>query len=340
MREKQRLKVLIVDDSRVYREVLVRGLSSDPDLHIVGTAVDPFDARDKLLELRPDVMICDIQMPKMDGIEFLKRLLPQYSLPVIVVSTVSTAVFDALQAGAVDFVCKPDVQSAFGVEQFLLQLIHKVKIAAQAKVSAAEDLPETKASPSGSFQMGQVIVLGASTGGTEAIASILSRLPAAMPGIVIVQHIPPLFSKMFADRLHVSTGFSVKEAQTGDLVEPGKVLIAPGDRHLRIRKSGTALQVECFEGERVNGHCPSIDVLFDSAAKICGSSAIGVLLTGMGYDGARGLLAMRRKGARTIGQDEPSSTVYGMPKAAYEIGAVEKQTSLERLPHILCSMLK
>ncbi|GIP12025.1 chemotaxis response regulator protein-glutamate methylesterase of group 1 operon [Paenibacillus macerans] len=334
----RKLRVLIVDDSMMYREVLSLVLSSDPNIEIVGKAVDPFDARDQIVSLRPDVMICDVEMPKMNGIDFIRRLLPQYALPVIVVSTISDAVFEAMNAGAVDFVGKPDPRSPRSVELFIRELIEKVKIAAVTNVSRPGFRPAgTGNIPEQTFNSDRIIAIGASTGGTEAISYILKQLPSAFPGMVIVQHIPPLFSKMFADRLNHSTKFTVKEAEAGDIVEPGKVLIAPGDRHMRLRKLGGRFKVECFEGDKINGHCPAIDVLFESAAKECGSRAVGVILTGMGYDGAKGLLSMRRKGARTLGQDEPSSVVYGMPKVAYELGAVDKQVSLERMARALCS---
>lgn len=187
---------------------------------------------------------------------------------------------------------------------------------------------------------GEIIAIGASTGGTEAIYNILRLLPPLVPGIVIVQHIPPVFSKMFAERLNNQTSLKVKEAVNGDYVEAGKVLIAPGDRHMRIKKVGKRYQVECFQGDKVNGHCPSVDVLFESVAKEAGSNAVGIILTGMGYDGAKGLLSMRRKGSRTIGQDQASSVVYGMPKAAFDIGAVEIQASLEDIPHVLSQLLR
>lgn len=338
MNQAKPLKVLVVDDSMVYREILSRGLSSDPLIEVVGKAADPFDARDQIVRLQPNVMICDVEMPRMNGIEFIRRLLPQYPLPVIVVSTANSAVFEALHAGAVDFVGKPDAQSPHSVERFIRDLIDKVKIAGKANPTRTGPDRGERLSP-GAYKADHVIAIGASTGGTEAIAHLLHRLPPTVPGIVIVQHIPPVFSKMFADRLNRSSGFHVQEAKSGDLLEPSKVLIAPGHQHMRLRKSGSGYKVECFDGDKINGHCPSIDVLFESAAKECGSRAIGVLLTGMGYDGARGLLALRRRGARTIGQDEKSSVVYGMPKVAYELGAVEKQVSLGDLPRTLCAML-
>lgn len=335
----KKIRVLVADDSLVFREVLSRGISSDPCIEVVAKAIDPFDARDKILAYRPDVMTCDIEMPKMNGIEFIKRLLPQYPIPVIVVSSVSEAVFEAMNAGAVDFVTKPDVQSVEGVKNFIDDLIVKIKIAASARVGEIKMADVTEVIHSRSTNPDVIIAMGASTGGTEALFKVLKSLPAKAPGIVIVQHIPPVFSRMFADRLNKQTQLQVKEAQTGDYIEQGKVIIAPGDQHIRIRKIGSRYKVECFMSEKVNGHCPSVDVLFESVAREAGSNAVGVILTGMGYDGAKGLLAMRRTGARTIGQDESSSVVYGMPKVAFDIGAVEKQAPLECIPQLLFSML-
>jgi two-component system chemotaxis response regulator CheB len=337
----KKIKVLVVDDSMVFREVIARGLSSNPYIEVVATAQDPFDARDKILKYEPDVMTCDVEMPKMNGIEFLKRLLPQYSLPVIVVSTVSEAVFEAMKAGAVDFVTKPDLNLARTVEDFLYDLIEKVKIAAEAKIdikrqssSKQEVIENTRTDSS------RLIAIGSSTGGTEAVYNILKNLPKNCPGIVVVQHIPPVFSRMFAERLNDQTQLQCKEAETGDFVDQGRVLIAPGDQHMRVRKVGDRYKIEVFKGDKVNGHCPSVDILFESVAKEVGSKAMGVILTGMGYDGAKGLLSMRRRGARTIGQDEKSSIVYGMPKVAFNIGAVEIQAALENIPKLIYSMFK
>jgi two-component system, chemotaxis family, protein-glutamate methylesterase/glutaminase len=337
----KKIKVLIVDDSMVFREVMTRGLSANPHIEVVATAQDPFDARDKILKYKPDVMTCDVEMPKMNGIEFLRRLLPQYSLPVIVVSTVSESVFEAMNAGAVDFVIKPNLSLARTVEDFLYDLTAKIKVAAEAKVDTKKQ-NSMKQNIYGniSADSNRLIAIGASTGGTEAVYNILKFLPKNCPGIVVVQHIPPVFSKMFAERLNNQTQLQCKEAETGDFVESGKVLIAPGDQHMRIRRVGQRCKVEVFKGEKVNGHCPSVDLLFESVAKEVGDKAIGVILTGMGYDGAKGLLSMRRKGARTIGQDEKSSVVYGMPKVAFNIGAVEKQTSLENIHKLIYSILK
>jgi two-component system chemotaxis response regulator CheB len=336
----KKIRVIVVDDSLVFREVLSRGISSDLNIEVVAKAVDPFDARDKILEFKPDVMTCDVEMPKMNGIEFIRRLLPQYPLPVIVVSSVSEAVFDAMNAGAVDFVTKPDIQIPKSVENFINDLITKIKIAVQAKITQPKVTHITERLAANKIHSNKLIAMGASTGGTEAIYNVLKHLPSDIPGILIVQHIPPMFSRMFAERLNNQTQLLVKEAQIGDYVEQGKVLIAPGDQHMRVKKIGDKFKVEVFRGEKVNGHCPSVDVLFESVAKEAGENAIGIIMTGMGYDGAKGLLAMRRKGARTIGQDEKTSVVYGMPKVAYGIGAVEKQASLDMIPQLIYNILR
>jgi len=339
------IKVLVVDDSLVFREAISRGISRDDNIEVVGKAIDPYDARDKLLELNPDVMICDVQMPKLNGVEFIKRLLPQYKIPIIVVSSISDVVFDAMDAGAVDFLSKPDARTPNGFGIFINELIIKIRGAVNVNLSA--NLGQIEKSSSNKVMeksninpRNKVIAIGASTGGTEAIYNILKSLPKDTPGIIIVQHIPPVFSKMFADRLNLQTQFTVKEAQTGDTIEPGKVLIAPGDKHMKLKKAADKYIVETTQGNKVNGHCPSVDVLFESVAKVASKNAIGVILTGMGHDGAVGLMSMRRAGARTVGQDQKSSVVYGMPKVAFEIGAVEKQVSILNIASIICDMLK
>ncbi|NJD03589.1 MAG: chemotaxis response regulator protein-glutamate methylesterase [Ruminiclostridium sp.] len=340
MQPGKKIRVLIVDDSIVFREVLSRGISSDPNIEVAATAVDPFDARDKIVQFEPDVMTCDVEMPKMNGIEFIRRLMPQHPLPVIVVSTISNAVFDAMNAGAIDFVTKPDERSVKNVESFINEMILKIKVASNAKVLHFKtgDFIQ-KAIDNKNADIYRIIAIGASTGGTEAIHNVMKHLPGSIPGIVIVQHIPPVFSRMFAERLNTSTALEVKEARTGDYIEKGHALVAPGDQHMRIHRIGGKYRVECFASDKVNGHCPSVDVLFESVAKEAGDRAIGVILTGMGYDGAKGLLSMREKGARTIGQNESSSVVYGMPRVAFNIGAVEKQASLEGIPGLIYSLL-
>lgn len=341
MDELKKIKVLIVDDSIVFREILAKGIQIDDSIEVVAKAIDPFDARDKILEFRPDVVTCDIEMPKMNGIEFVKRLMPQYPIPVIVVSSVSDGVFDAMNVGAVDFISKPNAQSPEQVQEFIMHLINKIKEVSKAKIITGVDkASNTTTQISSSFSHHQLIAIGASTGGTEAIFKVLKQLPLGIPGILIVQHIPAVFSEMFAERLNNQTHFNVKEAKTGDVVRKNTVLIAPGDKHMQLVKVQDRLQVKVFQGEKVNGHCPSVDVLFDSVAKTLGDRAIGVILTGMGYDGARGIAMMKRKGGITIGQDEKSSIVYGMPKIAYEIGGITKQTSLEFIGHHICKSLR
>lgn len=335
-----KIRVLIVDDSILFREVLLRGLSSDPNIEVVATASDPYEARNKIILTKPDVMTCDVEMPKMNGIEFIKQLTPQYPLPIIVVSSTSGTVFDAMKAGAVEFVGKPDFASVNSVENFIIELIGKIKISANAKVNMPSmDTSAGKIENKLISNKNKIIAIGASTGGTEAIYAVIKNLPPETPGIVIVQHIPPNFSRMFAERLNNTTNLSVREAKSGDYVEQGNVLIAPGDQHMIIRKLGDRYKIECFEGDKVNGHCPSVDVLFESVAKEAGKNAIGVILTGMGYDGAKGLLSMRKKGARTLGQDEKSCVVYGMPKVAFNIGAVEKQCALDKMPYNIFQLL-
>lgn len=336
----KKIRVLVVDDSLLVREMIVRGISVDPSIEVIAVAGNPFEARDKILEMDPDVITCDVEMPKMNGIEFVRRLLPQYPVPVVMVSSVSAAVFDAMNAGAVDFVVKPGVQSPKGMEGFIRELIAKIKVASAARVEPQKAKIETNKTIGNVAHSNKVIAIGASTGGTEAIYNLLKHLPPTTPGIVIVQHIPPVFSNMFAERLNIQTQLHVKEGRNGDYLERGKVIIAPGDRHMRIKRIGERYKIECFEGDKVSGHCPSVDVLFDSVAKEAGDQAVGILLTGMGADGARGLLAMRQKGARTIGQDEGSSVVYGMPKVAFDMGAVEKQSALADIPQALFAMLR
>ncbi|HWP97606.1 MAG TPA: chemotaxis response regulator protein-glutamate methylesterase [Syntrophomonadaceae bacterium] len=338
----KKIKTLIVDDSLLFRETLARGIAKDPVIEVVATASDPFMARDKIIEYQPDVMTLDIEMPRMNGIEFLRRLMPQYPLPVVMISALSESVFDALSAGAVDFVAKPNMRGGQALDPFINELILKIKIASVSRVShwkrdSAFSKPAASLIPA---SRDRIIAIGASTGGTEAIYQIVKSFSPTMPGTVIVQHMPAGFTRMYAHRLNESCPVEVKEAENGDLILPGQVLIAPGDYQMRLKKKGRNYIVECLRGEKVNGHCPSVDFLFESVAQCAGSMAVGVLLTGMGSDGARGLLAMREKGARTIGQDEASCVVYGMPKVAYDLGAVEKQCPLSRITQTICSLLQ
>lgn len=327
------IKVLIVEDSIVFRELLVQNMGKDPAIKVVATAKDPFEARDLILQHHPDVMTLDVELPRMNGIDFLRKLIPQYPLPVVVISSLSDKVFDAMNAGAVDFVAKPAVSNRSQLEDFIRnELLVKIKIASTAKIS---NIKKTVLSNHGPEQHlagarnNLVVAIGASTGGTEAIYSVVKDFGTDIPGIVCVQHMPPGFTKMYAKRLDDQCRISVKEAETGDRVMPGHMLLAPGgDRHMRLIKVNGVYQVEVKEGPRVNGHCPSVEVLFESVAKSAGSDAVGIILTGMGGDGGKGLLSMRKAGARTIGQDESTCVVYGMPKVAYDLGAVEYQEKL------------
>lgn len=328
------IRVLIVEDSIVFRELLIQNLSRDPAIQIVATAKDPFEARDAILQHKPDVMTLDVELPRMSGIEFLRKLMPQYPIPVVVISALSDKVFDALNAGAVDFVAKPAVTSRVQLEDFIRnELLVKIKIASTAKIS---NIKKTVMGQGHEVLPGKgknkIVAIGASTGGTEAIFSVIKDFGTDIPGVVATQHMPQGFTAMYAKRLNDQCRIQVKEAQTGDRVLPGHMLLAPGgDAHMRLVKVNGVYQVECKKGPRVNGHCPSVDVLFDSVAKSAGADAVGIILTGMGGDGAKGLLAMRRAGARTIGQDESTCVVYGMPKVAYDLGAVQYQ---EKLPDI------
>ena len=325
------IRILIVEDSIVFRELLVQNLSKDPEIQVVATARDPYEAREAIVRYHPDVMTLDVELPRMSGIEFLRKLMPQYPLPVVVISSLSDKVFDALNAGAVDFVAKPAVSSREQLEQFIKNdLLVKVKVAAKAQVGNLRKPTIEQSQQHLSVKSQDLIVaIGASTGGTEAICEVTKGFGTDIPGIVVVQHMPPGFTDMYAKRLNNQFPLKVKEAETGDKVLPGTMLIAPGgDRHMRLIKVNGEYQVECRHAPKVNGHCPSVEVLFDSVAKTAGKNAVGIILTGMGGDGAKGLLAMRRAGARTIGQDESTCVVYGMPRVAYDLGAVEYQEKI------------
>lgn len=329
------VRVLIVDDSATARAVIKEVLESDRDIEVVGVAQDAYIARDKVVELRPDVICLDVEMPRMDGITFLKKLMVHIPTPVVMISSLTqkgaATTLEALEAGAVDFVPKPHSNIYDGIDEIREEIVTKVKAAAKAKVVQKKytGAPQKVSYKALSETTDKVIAIGASTGGTEAIKEVLTRLPANIPGIIIVQHMPPNFTKSFADRLNRICAIEVKEAKNGDFLGVGRALIAPGDFHMVLRRSGARYYVEIGTGEKVSGHRPSVDVMFNSVAKIAGANSIGVILTGMGADGAKGLLAMRNAGAKTIGQSESSCVVYGMPKVAYEIGAVERQCELD-----------
>jgi two-component system chemotaxis response regulator CheB len=326
------VRVLIVDDSATMRSLIANVLGRDPEIEVVGEAGDPLEAREAIKRLNPDVITLDVEMPNMNGIEFLEKIMRLRPMPVIMVSTVTVrgaeATMEALELGAIDCVAKP---STGGLEAFQ-DLPFKVKAAAKSKVkplrppNAGAKPPPLEHTPDG-----RVIAIGSSTGGVEALITILSRFPANCPPTVITQHMPASFTKSFSERLDRLCAPAVSEAHDGAPLENGRVYVAPGgDQHMEISGKGT-LRCRLSPGPTVNGHCPSVDVLFRSVAKAAGPHAIGAILTGMGRDGAEGLLAMRRAGARTLGQDEATSVVYGMPKVAFELGAVERQAPLDRL---------
>jgi two-component system, chemotaxis family, protein-glutamate methylesterase/glutaminase len=332
-----KIRVLIVDDSAIVRKMLAEALASEPDLEVVGTAPDPYVARDKILNLRPDVLTLDLEMPRMDGLTFLKKLMRFHPLPVIVISSLaqssSQIALEALQCGAVEVLAKPG--GPYSVGELKQDLPQKVRAAARARIGQgkpqlAAPAPAAPLVFSGAASS-TVIAIGASTGGTEAIRELLAGLPANMPGIVIVQHIPPVFSLAFANRLNDLCKLRVKEAVDGDRVVSGVVLVAPGNFHMTLRSAAGEYRVTVQAGPRVCYQRPSVDVLFESVAEVAKGDAIGAILTGMGSDGARGMLQMKRAGARTIAQDEASCVVFGMPQEAIRMGAVDRVLPLHRM---------
>ncbi|QEY33694.1 chemotaxis response regulator protein-glutamate methylesterase [Caproiciproducens galactitolivorans] len=337
----RRVRVLIVDDSLFFRTALQKALLNNPDIEIVGTAGNAMEAEKKIKELSPDVVTLDVEMPDSRGTDFLKKLLPAHPLPVVLVSSLDIGIFEALSAGAVDFVQKPNLKSSEDFAAFSQELSQKIKIASSAKVkktpAPAASLPLPALSKSANSE--HIIAIGASTGGTEATAEILKQLPADIPGILIVQHMPVGFTKMYADRLNKLCKFTVLEAQNGDRVKQGQALVAAGDKHMTLEKDYKGYYVKCAAGEKVSGHCPSVDVMFRSVARTAGKDAIGVILTGMGRDGASGLLEMRKSGSFTIGQDKQTSIVYGMPMVAFDIGAVVKQAPINAIAGIIIQKL-
>ncbi|MGE4543841.1 MAG: chemotaxis response regulator protein-glutamate methylesterase [Pedobacter sp.] len=344
------IRVLVIDDSALVRQILSQGLSMDPCIEVVGTAGDPYVARDKIVKLQPDVLTLDVEMPRMDGVDFLRRLMPQYPLPVVMVSSLTQKgkqiTLDSLDAGAVDFVSKPTSDIARGLKDMLLELRAKVKLAASANVShwkAARSAVPSQLQTLGKRALAEstdkVIAIGASTGGTEAIRKIIAQFPATMPGVVIVQHMPAGFTRLFAERLNQLCAMEVKEAESGDRIMPGRVLIGPGGFHMKVVRSGGLYQVRCEPGPPVKGHCPSVDVMMHSVAQHVGANAVGVMLTGMGSDGAEGMKAMRDAGARNLAQDEASCVVFGMPKVAYEMGGAHSLVSLDNMANRVVDLL-
>lgn len=330
------------------RSIIIKGLSAHPRIEVVGYAINALDAKNKLPQLKPDVMTMDVEMPAINGIDFLKQYLPTNPLPVILVSSLNLKVFDALAAGAVDFVRKPDKDQS--PDAFLASLCQKVIIAscsrprsvpmaAAGKAGQAADpaVPPLGANPA----LDRIIIgLGASTGGTEATLEVVKRLPKDIPPMVIVQHMPPGFTKMYADRLNRLCAMEVREAKNGDELRRGLALVAPADLQCRVVRSAGRYTLSCVQGEKVSGHRPSVDALFQSMSEQVTCKMVGIIMTGMGQDGAAGLLSMRKKGAYTIGQDKESSVVYGMPGVAHKIGAVMTQAPCDRIAGVLLRHLK
>ena len=331
-----KIRVMIVDDSIMFREFLSRTLAGDNSLVVVGAFADPLTAVSQIALLKPDVLAVDMEMPKMRGDEFLRTVLPKYpSVKAVVISALSNNVFNAMHAGAIDFVGKPGSSPGYEKEQFIEDVIEKIKIAAAA--SAKRPLTAPLIAPVGRLNLvmaknNSLIAIGASTGGTEAIIEVIKDFPATAPGVVIVQHMPPVFTRLYAERLDKLMAMRVREARQGDRVERGTVLIAPGgEQQMRVRGDAQGYYINLSTEPKVNSHCPSVDVMFESVAQAAGPNAVGVILTGMGADGARCLRQMRDKGAHTIGQDQESCVVYGMPKVAYELGGVAEQLPLSAI---------
>jgi len=345
---KRKIRVLIVDDSAIVRKIFTQELSKYPDIEVVGTAPDPYIARDKIVALKPDVITLDIEMPRMDGLTFLKKLMKYYPIPTIVVSSLtpknSAMALEALEAGAVEVLAKPG--GSYSVGDMSVQLVEKIRAAARARLLKAPSETPTvgivKEAPKLSLTQTthKIIAMGASTGGTEALKAVLMQMPPTSPGIVIVQHMPPKFTQAFAERLNSLCQLTVKEAQNGDAVIPGVALIAPGNYHMVLKRSGARYYVEIKDGPLVCYQRPSVDVLFHSVARYAGPNAVGVIMTGMGRDGASGLLEMKKAGAKTIAQDEETCVVFGMPKEAIKLGAVDVVAPLQDIPKVILNMLQ
>lgn len=344
----KQVKVLIVDDSAIVRKIFSQELSKHEDILVVGTAPDPFVARDKIVNLKPDVITLDIEMPRMDGLSFLRKLMKYHPVPTIIVSSLTPAnsemALEAMEYGAVEVLAKPG--GSYSVGDMSVQLAEKIRAAANVRMAIQPVSPRnspTPVSPDVSQALKRtthkVIAMGASTGGTEALKSVLMEMPPNSPGIVVVQHMPPRFTTAFANRLNTLCQIEVREAKDGDAVLPGTALIAPGNYHMLLKRVGGTYYAEIKTGPLVFHQRPSVDVLFHSVARFAGANALGVIMTGMGRDGASGLLEMRTAGAHTIAQDEASCVVFGMPKEAIKMGAAENVVSLQEIPRTLFKIL-
>jgi two-component system chemotaxis response regulator CheB len=344
----KQIKVLIVDDSAIVRKIFSQELSKHPDIDVIGTAPDPYVARDKIVSLKPDVITLDIEMPRMDGLSFLRKLMKYHPIPAIIVSSLTPAnsemALEAMEFGAVEVLAKPG--GSYAVGDMSVQLAEKIRAAANVRMSTAVQVAKPvrrEIGPEVSMALKRtthkVIAMGASTGGTEALKSVLMEMPANSPGIVIVQHMPPRFTTAFANRLNTLCQIEVREAKDGDSVLPGIALIAPGNFHMLLKRVGGTYYTEVKTGPLVFHQRPAVDVLFHSVARFAGANALGVIMTGMGRDGAAGLLEMRKAGAYTIAQDEASCVVFGMPKEAIKIGAAETVVPLSEIPRTLLKEL-
>jgi len=341
------INVLIVDDSATARSLIKSVLESDRDINVVGAAPDAYIARDMIVKLNPDVVCLDVEMPRMDGITFLKKLMQHMPKPVIMVSSLTRSgaktTLDALESGAIDFVAKPHSNIYDGIDDIKEELVEKVKSAAKVnvkKLTLSSKPLNSKPLSYLSETTNKIIAIGASTGGTEALKEVITKMPRNCPGIIIVQHMPPKFTKSFAERLNQLSQIEVVEARNRESVTNGKAILAPGSYHMVLRRVGAKYHVEIGDGKKVSGHKPSVDVMFNSVAKVAGANAIGVIMTGMGADGAKGLLNMKKTGSPTIGQDEKTSVVYGMPKVAYNLGAVDTQAKLEDIAGEILNVAK
>jgi two-component system, chemotaxis family, protein-glutamate methylesterase/glutaminase len=342
-----RIRVLIVDDSAIVRKIFSEELSKYPDIEVIGVAPDPYVARDKIVTLKPDVVTLDIEMPRMDGLTFLKKLMKYYPLPTIIVSSLTSKggklTLEAMDIGAVDVIAKPG--SSYSVGDMSAQLAEKIRAASRVNIvkreitDTAESAVDAEPIKALAQTSNKVIAIGASTGGTEALKKVLTKMPPNSPGIVIVQHMPANFTTAFAARLNDLCQITVKEAEDNDSVTPGTALLAPGNFHMILRRSGARYYVEVKTGPMVHHQRPAVDILFKSTAKYAGANAIGVILTGMGSDGAEGLLEMKQAGASTIAQDEKSCIVFGMPKEAIKLGAADKIVTLDLIASEIIRMV-
>lgn len=338
MNMERKIKVLVIDDSALMRQLLTVLLQQDPAIHVVGTAPDPLIAREKIKHLKPDVLTLDVEMPLMDGLTFLEKLMRLHPMPVVMVSSLTEKggelTLKALELGAVDYVAKPRDNMREGMQALADEICAKVHMAARARVHISPEqyaaIPDAATAPLASANE-RVITIGASAGGTQAIAEILTELPEHVPGIAVVQHMPPKFTTLFAAHLNARSRLNVREAQDGDRLQAGTALIAPGGMHMALARDANGYAVRVYHGAPVNLHQPAVDVLFESAAKCARADALGILLTGMGSDGAKGLLAMKKAGSHTVAQDEASSVIFGMPEQAIKLGAARDVVGLDRM---------